>query len=236
MIVISATKGAGCSPNGGWDFSISPRQAATKASFCGANGCCPAASATPRTGRHSVDLATSFRLRRRMKGNTMTTRKPRGLRGGVSYRQIATTLMAEIDAGDWAIGAQLPTESDLVDRFGVSRGTIREALRELHDFGYLSKRRGTRSVVIRAEVQPKFVNSAQTLDDMLEYARLSHNRLLASEMVLLSDRQAAELDCEPGSEWLRIQVLRTREKEGLPFSYSEIFVARRYREIGDIYD
>jgi len=157
-------------------------------------------------------------------------------RDGPSYHQIAATLTAEINAGGWRVGDKLPTEAELVERFGVSRGTIRSALRELHDFGYLSKRRGTRSVVVRTEEHGGFVNSAQSLDELLEYARFSRNTVLSSEMILLGEQQAAQLDCEPGSEWLRIQVLRSRAEGAIPFSYADIHVASRYRVIADVYD
>lgn len=148
----------------------------------------------------------------------------------IGYRQISTTLIEEIYAGVWPVGAQLPTESELVERFAVSRNTVREALRELQDFGYLSKRRGTRSVVLRAVAENSFVNSVRSVDELLEYANAAHNILLSSETIVMMEDQAQALDCSPRSQWLRLQLLRNREAGGLPFCYSEIFVDPRYGE------
>ena len=45
------------------------------------------------------------------------------------YKQLAETLIADVRAGKIKVGATLPGELELVDRFGVSRHTVREALR-----------------------------------------------------------------------------------------------------------
>ncbi|MGY8959472.1 MAG: GntR family transcriptional regulator, partial [Alphaproteobacteria bacterium] len=63
------------------------------------------------------------------------------------YQQIANELMAEIGGGLFPVGSMLPTEINLCERFGVSRFTVREALRQLHEKGILSRRRGSGTVV-----------------------------------------------------------------------------------------
>jgi DNA-binding GntR family transcriptional regulator len=45
-------------------------------------------------------------------------------------------------------GARLPTEAELCDRYGVSRITVRAALRSLQDAGYISTRQGKGSTVL----------------------------------------------------------------------------------------
>jgi len=57
------------------------------------------------------------------------------------YRQIKDILRAEIATGD--VDATTPmTEAQLLDRFGVSRAPIRQALKELADEGYVYRRQG----------------------------------------------------------------------------------------------
>lgn len=53
-----------------------------------------------------------------------------GQRAGMlpTYRRIAADLQRAIAAGDLAPGASLPSESALGSEYGVSRGTVRQAL------------------------------------------------------------------------------------------------------------
>lgn len=58
------------------------------------------------------------------------------------YRQIAGELRAEIDAGQLAAGRLLPSEAELIDRFGVSRATVRHALAVLEREGLVTTHPG----------------------------------------------------------------------------------------------
>ncbi|PSK99302.1 regulatory GntR family protein [Murinocardiopsis flavida] len=51
------------------------------------------------------------------------------------YRRIAAELRAQVENGDLGPGAPLPSESALVQHYGVSRGTARQALSELEGSG-----------------------------------------------------------------------------------------------------
>ncbi|WP_125706119.1 PTS galactosamine transporter subunit IIB [Lacticaseibacillus daqingensis] len=63
------------------------------------------------------------------------------------YEQISAELMREIDNGELAIGVKLPSEKQLCDLFDVSRITVRKALAELEEKGYIEKRQGQGSFV-----------------------------------------------------------------------------------------
>jgi DNA-binding GntR family transcriptional regulator len=51
------------------------------------------------------------------------------------YRAIANDLRALIDSGELKAGDLLPSESALTERYGVARGTVRQALAELRGAG-----------------------------------------------------------------------------------------------------
>ncbi|MCD5360380.1 FadR/GntR family transcriptional regulator [Chromobacterium aquaticum] len=55
--------------------------------------------------------------------------------------------------GDWPLGARIPTEPELAEQLGVSRNTVREAVRVLLYAGLLEVRQGDGSYV-RATVNP----------------------------------------------------------------------------------
>jgi GntR family transcriptional regulator len=61
---------------------------------------------------------------------------------GSLYRQIADDLRYQIESGDIAHGAQLPTETELKDQYNASLNTVRAALKELENRGLVDKRHG----------------------------------------------------------------------------------------------
>jgi GntR family transcriptional regulator len=67
--------------------------------------------------------------------------------GVTLHRQLFLVLHDEIDRGVIAPGDALPTEQTLCDQFGVSRITVRRALADLAEQGYIERRQGVGSFV-----------------------------------------------------------------------------------------
>lgn len=57
------------------------------------------------------------------------------------YRRIADDLRRQIVSGELTAGEQLPTQMELVERYGVARMTVRQAIRELVNEGLVVSRR-----------------------------------------------------------------------------------------------
>ncbi|UQI46694.1 winged helix-turn-helix domain-containing protein [Streptomyces sp. HU2014] len=53
------------------------------------------------------------------------------------YRQIAAAIIADIGSGALPAGRRIPSEAALVQRFGVARETVRNAMRFLREEGYV---------------------------------------------------------------------------------------------------
>lgn len=53
------------------------------------------------------------------------------------YRQLAEILRAQIRRGDWQPGRMLPSEAQLVQRYGIARTTVRRGLGLLADEGWV---------------------------------------------------------------------------------------------------
>jgi len=58
------------------------------------------------------------------------------------YKQIVHNLTRQIEEGAYCDGDKLPTEAELMDRFGVSRITVRAAIKELADAEIVERTRG----------------------------------------------------------------------------------------------
>jgi GntR family transcriptional regulator len=66
-----------------------------------------------------------------------------------AYRQIADQLRADIEGGDLLPGDRLPSEAELVERYGTAHGTVREAIAVLRAEGLVIARQG-RGVFVRS--------------------------------------------------------------------------------------
>jgi DNA-binding FadR family transcriptional regulator len=66
----------------------------------------------------------------------------RPVRAGNAFEETVERLLQAIKLGVVAPGDRLPAERELATRFGVSRVTLREAIRALQQAGYVRSRRG----------------------------------------------------------------------------------------------
>ena len=68
-----------------------------------------------------------------------------------AFEEIAAQIRAELVAGRLKIGSRLPAERPLAEQFGVSRNTLREALRSLEHAGLLRLQKGASGGAFIAE-------------------------------------------------------------------------------------
>lgn len=89
------------------------------------------------------------------------------------FRQVADQLRAEILNGTYEASSRLPSQALLCERFGVSRMTVQQALRELRHEGLIVSRQGsgvyvrdrrTLPVDLRPLIESAFDGGAATVD------------------------------------------------------------------------
>ncbi|MGE0486348.1 MAG: GntR family transcriptional regulator [Gammaproteobacteria bacterium] len=139
------------------------------------------------------------------------------------YSALASTLIEDIRAGRYRPGDLLPSEPELSRRFGVSRHTVRAALRSLYEKGLIVSRRGHGSVVQATAVDPRYNYACNSIEELLQYAA-TPRQVLGTERVVAGDTLAAWLGCEPGYAWWSIHTCRWREAGGPVIASSRIYV------------
>ena len=138
------------------------------------------------------------------------------------YHQLEEVLKAEIESGRWRPGEQIPTESQLVDNFGVSKITVRQALQGLVDLGYIRREHGRGTFVSKR----KFDEGPRELTSFSEEMR-GHNlqassRILAREIAEAEGRVAEALEVPLGSAVLVLKRLRLANGEPLSVQTAHI--------------
>jgi GntR family transcriptional regulator len=70
------------------------------------------------------------------------------------YHQIKEYVLDKIESREWKTGQAIPSEVELSSLFNVSRATVRQALLELVNAGYLHRMQGIGTVVTEPKVEP----------------------------------------------------------------------------------
>jgi GntR family transcriptional regulator len=152
---------------------------------------------------------------------------------GPRYQQLADTLLREIEEGKYEVGSMLPPEFELCEQHGVSRHTVREAIRRLVDMGLLGRRQGIGTHVKARSGRGRFVASLGNIADMFQYTQRTRLKLIKELSVSADDKLAEILRCKPGQKWIKFETCRYPRGEELPFSYTEMYVLPAYEAIRD---
>ena len=114
-----------------------------------------------------------------------------------AFEAIAAQIRAELSAGRLKSGERLPPERDLALRFGVSRNTLREALRSLENAGLLQLRKGaTGGAYIRESTADAVVTGMRDMYHLgaISPAHLTEARIWIESSVIRAACERANVD------------------------------------------
>jgi DNA-binding GntR family transcriptional regulator len=140
------------------------------------------------------------------------------------YQRVADELMARIGAGTYAVGAYLPTEMELCRQYGISRHTVREAMRRLRDAGLVAPRRRVGTEVVARTPNLGYRQPTNSIGDLLQYAEETRLSLLQTRWVTAGAALAKLLECQLGDRWLRVTSLRTALGAARPVCWTTAYL------------
>jgi GntR family transcriptional regulator len=158
------------------------------------------------------------------------------------YQQIVEELRKEIGNDTLKAGDVLPSESELCDRFAVSRHTIREALRALRDEGFVESRQGAPSRITKPNGL-LYTYSVSDVAELLQYATEAKYEIDKTTVMVADEDLAGRLSCSVGSRWLRVEGFRYANQDPVPLCWTEIYIFSEYsgaavkvgRQTGTVY-
>src|SRR5262245_48296712 len=119
-----------------------------------------------------------------------------------AYQDVVDQIQEAIIDGSLKPGSQLPAERDLKEQFGVSRGTLREALRVLEQKGLIEIRTGVAGGSVIREVNSETLsenigllirNCSVSLRDLAEFREGMEGGVAALAAQRITDQERMEL-------------------------------------------
>jgi GntR family transcriptional regulator len=136
-----------------------------------------------------------------------------------AYYEIAVDLCAAIEQGQLRPGEMIPSESQLCERYGVSRMTVRQGLNLLSDAGYIQSLPGKGSYVLAPELGRVCL---ELQEGVLADGRHLEPRLVGVQVVAAEVEVARMLRLSPGTKV--VELLRLSLLEGEPVAFEEKYL------------
>jgi GntR family transcriptional regulator len=142
------------------------------------------------------------------------------------YYQLYELLRAEILSDRWEPGDMLPTESDLLETYSVSRSTVRQALDALVNDGLIYRQRGRGTFVAEPAIEQQLGRIISFTDDMRARGMEPQTRVLEAAIEPAPEVIAEALNVDPGEPLVRLE--RLRLADGKPMSIERSYLVHRY--------
>jgi len=138
------------------------------------------------------------------------------------YEQIKKTLRQQILDGRYAPLDRMPSEHELIDRYGVSRITVRQALGDLERDGLIFRLHGKGSFVSKPKATQDLSRLQGFGEAMAGLGRVAFNRVRSLKLVKATPAVAAALELAPGSPVTQIKRVRALDHEPVSVELSHV--------------
>jgi GntR family transcriptional regulator, transcriptional repressor for pyruvate dehydrogenase complex len=135
-----------------------------------------------------------------------------------SFEEVVAQIRAQIASGSLREGDRLPAERELAVQIGVSRNTVREALRSLENAGVVTLRKGVSGGAFICSRSGEAVGAA--LGDLYRLGTIAPEHLTEARLIL-------------GTEIARLACAR-RDKNDLEALEENIRVTQQVADSGDL--
>ncbi|MDQ0230471.1 GntR family transcriptional regulator [Metabacillus malikii] len=139
------------------------------------------------------------------------------------YLQVIDKIKEDIERGKYKEKEKLPSEFELSNELGVSRATLREALRILEEENVIIRRHGVGTFV---NATPRFSSGIEQLNsvtDMIKNANLTPGTVfLSSSITGATDDDVKRFKCNKEEEIFLLERVRTSNNEPVVYCVDKI--------------
>ncbi|AKO93785.1 GntR family transcriptional regulator [Priestia filamentosa] len=134
------------------------------------------------------------------------------------YLQVIEQLKNQIEDGTYREREKLPSEFSLAKKLGVSRATLREALRILEEENVITRRHGVGTFVNTKPAFSAGIEQLSSVTDMILQGGMTPGTIfISSTTQALTDNDMKRFNCEEDEEILQVE--RVRTADGQPVIY-----------------
>lgn len=125
------------------------------------------------------------------------------------HLQVKEALSEEITRGEWSTVEMLPPETELCERLGVSRSTVRRAVTALEQEGFLKRRQGIGTIIDRnvSSMSTRMDLKIEFSDLLARAGYVPEVRFLGAKEEPADEQRAGLLRIEPGAMLLSVTKL-----------------------------
>ncbi|MEK4030136.1 MULTISPECIES: GntR family transcriptional regulator [Bacillaceae] len=139
------------------------------------------------------------------------------------YLQVIDRLKRDIEAGVYKEREKLPSEFELAKQLGVSRATLREALRILEEENVIIRRHGVGTFVNAKPLFTSGIEQLKSVTDMIIQANMEPGTIfLNSGIQNPTEEDMRRFDCGPDEEIFVIERVRTANGEPVVYCLDKI--------------
>lgn len=101
------------------------------------------------------------------------------------YQQLMEEIKRKIDCGEFTYGQKIPSETEFMKTFSISRITVRKAIEELVTEGYLSKKQGKGTFVNKPKIKRKIENNILSFQNACIACHMKPKHILLEQNIIM---------------------------------------------------
>ncbi len=130
------------------------------------------------------------------------------------YFQLKELIMEEIRNGSYKSGELIPTENEIGEMFEISRTTVRQAIRELENEGWLYRVKSKGTFVSKPKINQSFIQALGSFNEqIIRSGRTPRTELLDFKCIAPTEQVAAALKLGPEDKVVFIHRRRYADNE-----------------------
>lgn len=142
------------------------------------------------------------------------------------YYVVKRALMEKIDNDEFGVGSMIPSERELMAMFDVSRITVRKAVEELEQEGYLYKVQGKGTYVKGDQRSQDLISITSCTQDVIRFGMKPSRKVINNEYIQADKKRQRRLNLASGEDVFCLSRIYYADDE--PINYTTAYLPHKY--------